>query len=55
MRVLTHRDNIAPILTARPEIMVDELTDDSLTKGLEWADVIAIGPGLGQREWGKIR
>jgi len=53
VRVLTHRDNIAPVLTARPEIMVDELTDSSLEQGLEWADVIAIGPGLGQREWGQ--
>lgn len=53
VRVLTHRDNIAPVLTARPEIMVDELTDSSLQSGLAWADVIAIGPGLGQREWGQ--
>jgi len=53
VRVLTHKDNIIPILTARPEIMVDELTDERLTEALEWADVIAIGPGLGQREWGK--
>lgn len=53
VRVLTHRDNIAPVLTARPEIMVDELTDASLQSGLKWADVIAIGPGLGQREWGQ--
>ncbi|WP_312546146.1 NAD(P)H-hydrate dehydratase, partial [Pantoea eucalypti] len=53
VRVLTHKDNIIPILTARPEVMVDELTDERLTEALEWADVIAIGPGLGQREWGK--
>lgn len=53
VRVLTHKDNIIPILTARPEIMVDELTDEQLSAALEWADVIAIGPGLGQREWGK--
>jgi NAD(P)H-hydrate epimerase len=53
VRVLTHKDNIIPILTARPEIMVDELTDEQLTAALAWADVIAIGPGLGQREWGK--
>lgn len=53
VRVLTHKDNITPILTARPEIMVDELTDERLKEALEWADVIAIGPGLGQREWGK--
>lgn len=53
VRVLTHKDNIGPILAARPELMVGELTDESLADGLEWADVIAIGPGLGQRDWGK--
>lgn len=53
VRVLTHKDNIIPILTARPEVMVDELTDKRLKEALEWADVIAVGPGLGQREWGK--
>ncbi len=53
VRVLTHKDNIAPILTARPEVMVDELTDTRLDDGIAWADVIAIGPGLGQREWGQ--
>ncbi|MGK3144208.1 bifunctional ADP-dependent NAD(P)H-hydrate dehydratase/NAD(P)H-hydrate epimerase [Pantoea sp. C2G6] len=53
VRVLTHKDNIIPILTARPEIMVDELTDERLSEALAWADVIAVGPGLGQREWGK--
>ncbi|TWD34678.1 bifunctional ADP-dependent NAD(P)H-hydrate dehydratase/NAD(P)H-hydrate epimerase [Pantoea sp. SJZ147] len=53
VRVLTHKDNILPILTARPEIMVDALTEARLDEALAWADVIAIGPGLGQREWGK--
>ncbi|VUS22408.1 Bifunctional NAD(P)H-hydrate repair enzyme Nnr [Klebsiella spallanzanii] len=53
VRVLTHKDNIAPVLTARPELMVHELTSHSLEKGLQWADIVAIGPGLGQREWGK--
>ncbi|HBU8666260.1 TPA: NAD(P)H-hydrate dehydratase, partial [Klebsiella oxytoca] len=53
VRVLTHRDNIAPILTARPELMVHELTSRSLEESLQWADVVANGPGLGQGEWGK--
>ena len=53
VRVLTHKDNIIPILSARPEIMVDELTDEALSQQLEWADVIIIGPGLGQKAWGK--
>ncbi|PJZ03448.1 bifunctional ADP-dependent NAD(P)H-hydrate dehydratase/NAD(P)H-hydrate epimerase [Pantoea rodasii] len=51
VRVLTHEDNIGPILTARPELMVDTLREETLEQALQWADVIAIGPGLGQRDW----
>ncbi|XNN29087.1 NAD(P)H-hydrate dehydratase [Escherichia coli] len=39
VRVLTRSENIAPLLTARPELMVHELMMDSLTESLEWADV----------------
>ena len=53
VRVLTRQENIAPIITARPELMVHELTDESLDESLHWADVVVIGPGLGQQEWGK--
>lgn len=53
VRVLTHKQNIASLLTARPELMVQELTAEALDDGLEWADVIVIGPGLGQGDWGK--
>ncbi len=53
VRVLTRRENIAPLLTARPELMVYELTPQTLDESLEWADVVVIGPGLGQAEWGK--
>lgn len=53
VRVLTRKENIAPLLTARPELMVYELTPQTLDESLEWADVVAIGPGLGQAEWGK--
>lgn len=53
VRVLTHKENTGPLLTARPELMVEELTAESLDEGLEWADVLVIGPGLGQKEWGK--
>ncbi len=53
VRILTRRENIAPIITQRPELMVDELTPESLDESLEWADVVVIGPGLGQQEWGK--
>ncbi len=53
VRVLTHGENIAPIITARPELMVHELTPQTLEESLEWADVVVIGPGLGQQAWGK--
>ncbi|TKI08549.1 bifunctional ADP-dependent NAD(P)H-hydrate dehydratase/NAD(P)H-hydrate epimerase [Martelella alba] len=53
VRVLTREENQGALLTARPELMVDTLTDASLRQGMEWADVIVIGPGLGQEEWGK--
>ncbi len=53
VRVLTRGENIAPLLTARPELMVHELTPQSLEESLTWADVVVIGPGLGQQEWGK--
>ncbi|WP_428945017.1 bifunctional ADP-dependent NAD(P)H-hydrate dehydratase/NAD(P)H-hydrate epimerase [Pantoea sp. FN060301] len=53
VRVLTHKDNVAPLLTARPELMVQALSDEAIDRALEWADVIVIGPGLGQENWGK--
>jgi len=53
VRVLTRIENIPPIITARPELMAHELTPDSIDASLEWADVVVIGPGLGQQEWGK--
>ncbi|WP_347291582.1 bifunctional ADP-dependent NAD(P)H-hydrate dehydratase/NAD(P)H-hydrate epimerase [Kluyvera georgiana] len=53
VRVLTRAENVAPIITARPELMVHELTPQLLDESLEWADVVVIGPGLGQAEWGK--
>ncbi|MFJ2976224.1 bifunctional ADP-dependent NAD(P)H-hydrate dehydratase/NAD(P)H-hydrate epimerase [Kluyvera sp. NPDC087067] len=53
VRVLTRAENIAPIITARPELMVSELTPQSLDESLEWAGAVVIGPGLGQAAWGK--
>jgi len=51
VRILTQEDNIGPIITARPELMVDSVNADKVQNALEWADVIAIGPGMGQRDW----
>ncbi|MFP1809288.1 bifunctional ADP-dependent NAD(P)H-hydrate dehydratase/NAD(P)H-hydrate epimerase [Lonsdalea quercina] len=53
VRVLTHREYLAALLVSRPELMVQELNTATLRQGLEWADVIVIGPGLGQGEWGR--
>lgn len=48
VRVLTHPENVTPIITARPELMVDELTPQTLKAALEWAEVVAIGPVWGR-------
>ncbi|WP_338539501.1 bifunctional ADP-dependent NAD(P)H-hydrate dehydratase/NAD(P)H-hydrate epimerase [Pectobacterium cacticida] len=53
VRVLTHKQYQAAFVAARPELMVQELTSETLQRGLAWANVIVIGPGLGQDEWSK--
>ncbi|MGV3345926.1 bifunctional ADP-dependent NAD(P)H-hydrate dehydratase/NAD(P)H-hydrate epimerase [Enterobacteriaceae bacterium LUAb1] len=53
VRVLTHQDNIVPVLAGRPELMVDKLAPTTLENALQWADVVVIGPGLGQADWGR--
>ena len=52
--VLTRKENVPSILARRPEIMavgVNESTD--ISSYLVRADVLAIGPGLGQDSWGR--
>lgn len=53
VRVLTRQENIVALLSSRPELMTDELTGQTLTDGLQWADVLVVGPGLGLHSWGK--
>ncbi|WJV53416.1 bifunctional ADP-dependent NAD(P)H-hydrate dehydratase/NAD(P)H-hydrate epimerase [Pectobacteriaceae bacterium CE90] len=53
VRVLTNKQYVAALVAFRPELMVQELTAVTLRQGMEWADVVVIGPGLGQRDWGK--
>ena len=48
VRVLTHASNVPAIVSARPELMVAEATDEKLQESLDWADMLIIGPGLGQ-------
>ncbi|KDM90284.1 bifunctional ADP-dependent NAD(P)H-hydrate dehydratase/NAD(P)H-hydrate epimerase [Photobacterium galatheae] len=55
----THADNVLAILTARPEIMAQSWQQDSdesgriLSERMRWANVIVMGPGLGQNAWGQ--
>lgn len=53
--VITQPDNVLSIVTVRPEIMVQGWQDKAheISQRLEWADVIVIGPGLGQSDWSK--
>ena len=52
VRVVTHRNNKQLILDKLPEAMVDVYDDKidrvKLSEALKWADVIAIGPGIGK-------
>lgn len=53
VRVLTREENIQPLITARPELMVDALSAQTISNAIKWADVIVIGPGLGTQTWGR--
>ena len=51
--VATRRDHVASIIAGRPELMahgVDGIQE--LTALIERANVLAVGPGLGQHAWG---
>ena len=52
--VVTRPEHVAPVLSRRPELMVvgtdiPARVEDCLAR----ADVLAVGPGLGQGEWGQ--
>ena len=52
--VLTRQQHVPAVLAKRPEVMVvgiDEPTE--ISSYIARADVVAIGPGLGQHSWGK--
>ncbi|NND59291.1 MAG: NAD(P)H-hydrate dehydratase [Gammaproteobacteria bacterium] len=52
--VATRPGNIAAVIAGRPELMCHGVeTADELQELIDAADVIAIGPGLGQRGWGQ--
>jgi NAD(P)H-hydrate epimerase len=52
--VATHPQNVSAVVGARPELMCRGIREASELKVLiERADVLAIGPGLGQDEWSK--
>ncbi|MEX0386568.1 NAD(P)H-hydrate dehydratase [Spiribacter onubensis] len=52
--VVTRPAHVAALLAARPELMVHGVEAGSgLAALLARADVLAVGPGLGQAEWGR--
>jgi len=51
--VATRPEHVAPIVASRPELMVRGIESlDALAPLLDRASVVAIGPGLGQDDWG---
>lgn len=52
--IATRAANVAPILAARPELMPRPVEDaQSLAALAMRADIVAVGPGLGQGSWGR--
>ena len=50
----TRAEHVAPLLARRPEAMPKAIEDhEALAPLLQRASVVAIGPGLGQDEWGR--
>lgn len=54
LRVATRERHVAPLLARRPEAMVRAVeSGEELAPLLPQADVVALGPGLGQEDWGR--
>ena len=58
VRVLTAKENVPVIQTLLPEAIVTAVTGNVPQQGqvrdcLEWADVLALGPGIGTGEYGR--
>ena len=55
--VLTRPSSLVQIQSGRPELMARGVTEAEiesvLPERIDWADVVAIGPGLGKKKWGK--
>lgn len=53
--VATREAHVAPLLARRPEAMVRAVErGEDLAASLQRADVVAVGPGLGQELWGRV-
>ncbi|GAM60550.1 NAD(P)HX epimerase [Vibrio ishigakensis] len=55
--VISSEQTLAPLLSRQPEIMVHSYDSGDLSESLiervERCNALAVGPGLGQGEWGK--
>ncbi len=55
LEVATREMHVAPLLARRPEAMARAVERaDDLVQPLERADVVAVGPGLGQGSWSRV-
>lgn len=55
VKVLTQPENVSAMVSARPELMVYDWRGNSneINDHLDWADVLLLGPGVGQASWGR--
>ncbi len=52
--VAGHPDNLVAVASSRPELIYLPATPASLEAALDAADVVAVGPGLGQQDFGRV-
>jgi NAD(P)H-hydrate epimerase len=52
--VAGHSDNLVAVTATRPELIYLPASPASLESGLKACDVVAVGPGLGQQDFGRL-
>lgn len=53
--IATHSANVVALNASRPELMVHGIdTPEQLSDLIQQSTVLAVGPGLGRKEWGKF-
>ncbi|EKF98486.1 protein kinase, putative [Trypanosoma cruzi] len=53
VRVVTRSAHIGPLLSRCPEVMAYDCEKCNMYDLIQWSTCVAVGPGIGQNEWGE--